>query len=99
MDDSFSFFGFLLGAVGWFSVVYVLRGFFTVQQNERAVKTSFGRAIRKQTTTLDNPMAEFLRPDERERYKYPQLEVIPPAARTSSGRGRRSTRSPWPPRR
>jgi len=78
MDDGFSFFGFLVGAVGWFSIVYVLRGFFTVQQNERAVKTSFGRAIRKQTTTLDNPMSEFLRPDERERYKYPQLDVIPP---------------------
>jgi regulator of protease activity HflC (stomatin/prohibitin superfamily) len=42
------------------------------------VKTSFGRAQRLQTTTLDNPIAETLRPDERERYKYPQLVVIPP---------------------
>lgn len=79
MDDGgFNIVGFLLGAVGWFGIVYVLRGFFTVQQNERGVKTSFGRAVRKQTTTLDNPMADTLRPDERERYKYPQLDVIPP---------------------
>ena len=70
--------GFLFGAIGWFVVRYVLMGFFTVNQNERAVKTSFGRAVRLTSSTLDNPMAEFLRPDERERYKYPQLEVIPP---------------------
>lgn len=70
--------GLLFGALGWFVLRYVLFGFFTVNQNERAVKTSFGRAVRLQTTTLDNPMAESLRPDERERYKYPQLVVIPP---------------------
>ncbi len=83
MDDTevslgFSFAGFLFGGLGWFIVRYVIFGFFTVNQNERAVKTSFGRAQRLQTTTLDNPMAEYLRPDERERYKYPQLKVIPP---------------------
>jgi regulator of protease activity HflC (stomatin/prohibitin superfamily) len=42
------------------------------------VKTSFGRATRLTTTTLDNPMSEYLRPDERERYKYPQVAVIQP---------------------
>jgi regulator of protease activity HflC (stomatin/prohibitin superfamily) len=70
--------GLVFGAFGWFVLRYVIFGFFTVNQNERAVKTSFGRAVRLTTTTLDNPMAEYLRPDERERYKYPQLEVIPP---------------------
>lgn len=76
MDISFA--GLIFGAVGWFLLVYVIRGFFTVNQNERVVKTSFGRAQRLTTTTLDNPMAEYLRPDERERYNYPQLQVIQP---------------------
>ena len=50
-----------------------------MNQNERAVKTSFGRAERVGTaTTLDDPMAENLRPEERERYNYPQVRVIPP---------------------
>lgn len=80
MDDlfSFSFAGFLFGVTGAFILRYVLSGFFTVNQNERAVKTSFGRAQRLSSSTLDNPMAEHLRPDERERYKYPQVRVIPP---------------------
>ncbi len=73
-----SFAGLLFGAVGWFLLVYVIRGFFTVNQNERVVKTSFGRAQRLTSTTLDNPMSEYLRPDERERYNYPQLSVIQP---------------------
>jgi regulator of protease activity HflC (stomatin/prohibitin superfamily) len=80
MNDGigFSFAGFLFGGLAWFTVRYVFFGFFTVNPNERAVKTSFGRAKRLQTSTLSNPMAEHLRPDERERYKYPQVEVIQP---------------------
>lgn len=77
-ESLFSFPGLVFGALGWFVLRYVIFGFFTVNQNERAVKTSFGRAQRLQTTTLDNPMAEYLRPDERERYRYPQVRVIPP---------------------
>jgi regulator of protease activity HflC (stomatin/prohibitin superfamily) len=30
------------------------------------------------TTTLDDPIATFLRPEERARYTYPQVRVIPP---------------------
>ena len=72
--------GFLFGLVAWFIVRYVLSGFYTVNQNERAVKTSFGRAQRLpgNHTTLDDPIAESLRPDERDRYVYPQVRVIPP---------------------
>lgn len=70
--------GLMFGALGWFTLRYVIFGFFTVNQNERVVKTSFGKAQRLHTTTLDNPMAEHLRPDERERYRYPQVRVIPP---------------------
>jgi regulator of protease activity HflC (stomatin/prohibitin superfamily) len=58
----------------------VLLGVYTVDQNERAVKTRFGRAVRVPgaKTTLDDPIAEFLRPEERSRYSYPQVRVIPP---------------------
>jgi regulator of protease activity HflC (stomatin/prohibitin superfamily) len=44
------------------------------------VKTSFGRAQRLEgKTTLDEPeMAAALSADEKERYNYPQLRVIPP---------------------
>ena len=76
--ELFSLPGMFFGALAWFILRYVIFGFFTVNQNERAVKTSFGRATRLTSTTLDNPMAEYLRPDERERYRYPQLQVIQP---------------------
>jgi regulator of protease activity HflC (stomatin/prohibitin superfamily) len=73
------FLGCAIGFVAWFLVRYLAAGLFTVNQNERAVKTSFGRAERIGTaTTLDDPVAEHLRPEERERYCYPQVRVIPP---------------------
>jgi len=58
----------------------VIRGFYVVQQNERAVKTVFGKALRlPNATTMDIPdFASSLRDDEKERYTFPQLEVIPP---------------------
>ena len=72
--------GILFGLGAWFVVRYVLGGFYSVNQNERAVKTSFGRAQRLpgDRTTLDDPIAETLRPDERDRYVYPQVRVIGP---------------------
>jgi len=71
--------GALCGALGWFVLRYVLAGFYTVDQNERAVKTSFGRAERLgDRTTLDDPIAQELREEERRRYSYPQVRVIPP---------------------
>ena len=36
--------GVILGAFAWVLVRCVLGGFYTVNQNERAVKTIFGRA-------------------------------------------------------
>src|SRR5690606_41575271 len=57
----------------------ILTGFFTVDQNERAVKTSFGRAQRLATPdTVDGPAGDSLDDEERQRYQYPQLKVIPP---------------------
>ncbi len=71
--------GLVVGFIAWFLVRYLLAGIYTVNQNERAVKTSFGRADRVgDATTLKDPIAESLKPEERERYSYPQVRVIPP---------------------
>lgn len=72
--------GFLIGLFLWFVVRVVLFGMYTVDQNERAVKTRFGRAERLPggKTTLDDPIAEHLLPNERSRYSYPQVRVIQP---------------------
>lgn len=71
--------GFILGTGAWFVVRCVLTGFYTVEQNERAVVTTFGRAQRiKGRTTLDLPISEHLGEDHRSRYFYPQVRVIGP---------------------
>src|SRR3954467_15305156 len=71
--------GVVFGFVAWFLVRYLLAGIYTVNQGERAVKTSFGRAERVPgATILNDPIAEFLKPEERERYNYPQVRVVPP---------------------
>jgi regulator of protease activity HflC (stomatin/prohibitin superfamily) len=71
--------GVFFGFAAWFFVRYLLAGLYTVGQNERAVKTVLGRAQRlPNQTTLDDPIAQSLNPDERERYAYPQLRVILP---------------------
>ncbi len=73
------FFGCIIGFVIWFLTRYLAGGLYTVDQNERAVKTSFGRADRIEgQTTLNDPISEGLRDDERDRYNYPQVRVIPP---------------------
>jgi regulator of protease activity HflC (stomatin/prohibitin superfamily) len=58
--------GMLVGLVAWFVVRVLLMGVYTVDQNERAVKTSFGRAERLagDKTTLDDPIAEVLLAEE-----------------------------------
>jgi regulator of protease activity HflC (stomatin/prohibitin superfamily) len=71
--------GVLFGFFLWFFLRYGFGGFYTVGPSERAVLTTFGRARRLGAqTTLDDPVAAPLRPDERERYAYPQLRVIGP---------------------
>jgi len=71
--------GCFLGFLLWFLLRLVLTGVYTVDQNERAVKTSFGRAERLPgKTTLDDPIAGYLRDEERSRYAFPQVRVIPP---------------------
>lgn len=79
MNLSMIFTGVFIGVVAWFCARYLLPGLFTVDQNERAVKTSFGRAQRLgNATTMDDPISESLRGDERQRYVFPQVRVIPP---------------------
>ena len=75
--------GFLSGVIAgvflYLAVRVVLAGFFTVQQNERAVLSSFGRADRIEgRTSLDSPVAEHLNEEQRERYRYPMVRVIGP---------------------
>lgn len=72
--------GFIVGFLAWFFIRYVVIGFFTVNQDQRAVKTRFGRAVRlSKATTLDVPqLADPLNEKDKSRYKYPILKVIPP---------------------
>ena len=72
-------FGLVAGLAMYLAVRVLLIGWFTVQQNERAVITSFGRAERIESrTTLDSPLAEHLNEEHRARYHYPQVRVIGP---------------------
>lgn len=69
-----------MAILAWFFVRFVLTGLYVVEQNERAVKTFFGRAERLgQAMTLENPeFFDSLSEEERERYNFPQLKVIRP---------------------
>jgi regulator of protease activity HflC (stomatin/prohibitin superfamily) len=54
------FFGCVIGFIAWFLVRYLVAGFYTVNQNERAVKTRFGRAERVgDATTSQDPFPEL----------------------------------------
>jgi regulator of protease activity HflC (stomatin/prohibitin superfamily) len=68
-----------LGLTAYVLLRALMMGFFTVAPNERAVLTSFGRAQRiSGATTLDTALAEDLAHSDRDRYSYPQLQVIGP---------------------
>lgn len=71
--------GVLLGLGAWFVFRYGLGGFYTIGPNQRAVLCTFGKAQRLgDATTLQDPVSEALRKDERERYDYPQVRVVGP---------------------
>ncbi len=70
-----SFIAFILGLMIYAFFRIGVRGFFTVRPDERAVKTSFGRAERLPGPAVEDP---DLNVDERERYRYPRVRVIPP---------------------
>jgi regulator of protease activity HflC (stomatin/prohibitin superfamily) len=71
--------GILVGFIIWIFFRFVILGLYTVNQNERAVKTVFGRAQRVEAkNTLEDRISRTLREDEMQRYSYPQIRVIPP---------------------
>ena len=70
--------GILFGFLLWFFVRYGAGGFYTIGPSERAVVTTFGRAQRLGFATTQDDGSSGLRPDERERYNYPQVRVVPP---------------------
>lgn len=61
------------GAGLYLALRVVARGLYTVRPDERAVVTSFGRAQR-----LAGEQDEGLSEDEKERYNYPNVRVVPP---------------------
>jgi regulator of protease activity HflC (stomatin/prohibitin superfamily) len=68
-----------IGFLSWFIVRYVIMGFFTVDQTERAVLTSFGRAQRiSEATTVFTAEGMQMNESEKARYDYPQVRVIGP---------------------
>lgn len=67
-----------LGFIIWFVLRCLISGFYIVDQNQRAIVTTFGRAPRTGHATLSDPIAAALREDEKERYNYPLLHVTPP---------------------
>ena len=65
----------MLGIVVYAVFKVGIAGFYTVRPDERAVKTSFGRAERLPgQSSVDESLSE----EERERYDYPAVRVIPP---------------------
>jgi regulator of protease activity HflC (stomatin/prohibitin superfamily) len=71
--------GFGIAFLLWFTARYVVTGFYTVDQNERAVLTTFGRAQRiSAATTAYTSDGMLMRDSERARYEYPQVRVIGP---------------------
>ncbi len=72
--------GILWGILIWIGFRLILSGFYVVEQNERGIKTVFGKAQRLgKASTLDNPdFSNSLSVDERDRYNFPQLAVIKP---------------------
>ncbi len=70
--------GCMFGFLAWFTVRYLVFGVYTVDQNERAVKTSFGRAQRLSGAPVASLETKAMSAEEQERYNFPQLRVIPP---------------------
>lgn len=71
--------GIVAGFIVWFVMRYFVAGFYIIDQNERAVLTTCGRAERlRGVTTLDLPIADALAENEKERYSYPQVRVVQP---------------------
>lgn len=69
---------FIIGVILCIVYKLVIKGFYVVNQNERAVKTVFGRAKRMPGAEQDSSISQMLNDDEKERYNFPNLQVIQP---------------------
>ena len=71
--------GIAVGFAVWFFLRYVLSAFYTVEQNERAVKTVFGRAERiGNETTANTSLGDTLTDEHKQRYDFPVVRMISP---------------------
>lgn len=67
---------FLAGIFVYAFIRVMVRGFYTVRPDQRAVITSFGRAVRVPgSTSVSDPL---LSEAEQERYRYPNVKVVGP---------------------
>jgi regulator of protease activity HflC (stomatin/prohibitin superfamily) len=66
---------FFLGILLYFFLRVLVRGFYTVKPDERAVMTSFGRAQRLGQAMVTDPS---LNEEEQSRYQFPLVRVIRP---------------------
>jgi len=64
-----------IAGVAVYAILRLIRGFYTVRPDERAIITSFGRAQRLSEAPVEDPL---LSADEQERYRYPTMRVIGP---------------------
>lgn len=70
--------GFLLG-VGLAAMLTLLFGVYTIGPTERGVLTTFRRVQRIPGTTAEDPaLGSLLKEEEKSRYNYPNIRVIPP---------------------
>ena len=69
----------MIGLALWFLIRCILTGIYTIDQNQRAVVTTFGRAPRMgNMTTRDIEITSVLSEEEKSRYAYPIVEVTKP---------------------
>ncbi len=68
-------FVFFIGILIYFVVRVLIRGFYTVKPDERAVMTSFGRAQRIGNALVTDP---YLDEEDQKRYQFPLVRVIRP---------------------
>ncbi|MBK7959901.1 MAG: SPFH domain-containing protein [Bdellovibrionales bacterium] len=69
----------MTGILIYFFLRCILYGFFTIDQNERGVKTVFGRAQRLgDNMSTSSPFADSLNVEEKKRYNFPLIHSIGP---------------------
>ena len=70
---------FIIGILLYVVFITLIKGFYVVNQNERAVKTVFGRAKRaNDSNTANDSVSDVLNDEQKERYNFPILQVIQP---------------------